>query len=821
LNVGIPMPHMNPSVTGTVTSYSVSPDLPPGLSIDTVTGRISGTPTEVSPRSPYVITARNAVGSTSFTLDITVLAAPPSALSYPSPVVLQEGKPMIAISPTVSGETTNFSISPELPDGLLIYFDTGQIVGMPVVSAPQTVYHVTAANSGGHVTFPLTLTVNPRDPPNYSHVMTFNSVNDAVWSAREQLLYLAIGSTARRHPNSVIAFDPTTGNIPKSVFAGSEPWSLGLADDESFLYVGLRGADEIKRYTLPALTHDLTILPDPTDRSIVPQFANRIAVAPGSPRTIAIELLDMQHRGLIGIRLFDDDVARDGPPNSDHLALSWGDDASTLLAKRTVGLLDDFLDTFSTNGTEVNLVNSQPLQIGRLRDGLPYYDGLVFTNFETVIDVASSQLVARLPAAVGHVIVDRPNGKAFYARIGEPTRLSIKSFDLTSYEGIEAVTNIGIPSGSPVRHMVRWGTDGLALTMKSGILLTLSGDFVTEGSAGTPMSEIPGGAHGTHLVVPAFEVLSTPANDIAWDAPRGVMYASVPSSAAANPGTIAVIDPATGMVMRHVPTTTNPGPLAISDDGQYLYVGEVNSFERFRLPDLELDLTVPLADGTPSAVEVAPGAPGTVAVACPGIIHVFDNATVRPNAALGHRVIWGEDASQIFILHSESSAFTLQTYLVSASGLTRTDNVDNKLTTMNPLAFRLDFEYSEGLIFGGTGVIYNPATRRLVGTLPIPLSAELPLSIFERQTTLGAMVIEADRDRAYYATFTDNPISTSGTGQILLLGFDTTTFTPVFRAAPVGISGAVTRLLRINPTTFAMRNGAGQISVVSSPDLAL
>jgi hypothetical protein len=67
---------LNPTVTGTVTSYAVSPTLPAGLSISTSTGVISGTPTAVSASASYTVTATNGTGSTTATVTIEVVAAP-------------------------------------------------------------------------------------------------------------------------------------------------------------------------------------------------------------------------------------------------------------------------------------------------------------------------------------------------------------------------------------------------------------------------------------------------------------------------------------------------------------------------------------------------------------------------------------------------------------------------------------------------------------------------------------------------------------------------------------------------------------------------
>ena len=74
--VGTPItPNSPTSSGGAVTAYSVSPDLPAGLSLDDDTGIISGTPTAVTAKASYTVTASNLTGSTTATLTITVNAA--------------------------------------------------------------------------------------------------------------------------------------------------------------------------------------------------------------------------------------------------------------------------------------------------------------------------------------------------------------------------------------------------------------------------------------------------------------------------------------------------------------------------------------------------------------------------------------------------------------------------------------------------------------------------------------------------------------------------------------------------------------------------
>jgi len=61
-----------PSVIGTVNSYSISPALPTGLTIDPTTGVISGTPTVAVAAANYIVTASNSGGPTTATINITV-----------------------------------------------------------------------------------------------------------------------------------------------------------------------------------------------------------------------------------------------------------------------------------------------------------------------------------------------------------------------------------------------------------------------------------------------------------------------------------------------------------------------------------------------------------------------------------------------------------------------------------------------------------------------------------------------------------------------------------------------------------------------------
>lgn len=138
-------------ITG-VKTFSVTPSLPTGLTMNSTTGVISGTPTVSLSSTTYTVTASDGSSSASATVSITVSAASATLVSVTPSSQSISGKVGIAISPTVAltvsqmTGTKSFSITPPLPAGITINSTTGVISGTASAAVSSVVHIITVAD---------------------------------------------------------------------------------------------------------------------------------------------------------------------------------------------------------------------------------------------------------------------------------------------------------------------------------------------------------------------------------------------------------------------------------------------------------------------------------------------------------------------------------------------------------------------------------------------------------------------------------------------------------------------------------------------------
>ena len=95
-------------------------------------------------------------------------------------------------------------------------------------------------------------------------------------------------------------------------------------------------------------------------------------------------------------------------------------------------------------------------------------------------------------------------------------------------------------------------------------------------------------------------VISQPANSIAYSASSGLVYAAVPSSAAANANTLLPINPYTGSAGSTISIGTNPTTVVASSDGTNLYavVNNTTGVQRYNVPTQTADQSFSVGGGS-------------------------------------------------------------------------------------------------------------------------------------------------------------------------------------------------------------------------------
>jgi PKD repeat protein len=157
--VGVAFSYQITASNGPIISYNAT-GLPAGLSVNTSTGLISGTPTTAGTYS-VTISATNSSGTGSATLTLTIKPPPPVITS----ATTASGTVGIAFSYqiTATNNPTSFNAT-GLPGGLTVNTTTGVISGTPTTAGTYTVT-ISATNAGGTGSATLTLTVVNPPPP--------------------------------------------------------------------------------------------------------------------------------------------------------------------------------------------------------------------------------------------------------------------------------------------------------------------------------------------------------------------------------------------------------------------------------------------------------------------------------------------------------------------------------------------------------------------------------------------------------------------------------------------------------------------------------
>ena len=443
-------------------------------------GAIRATTFVSSTRLRVILVAGDLATAGSF--DVTVVNAPPGGgTSGSRRVHVVVGTPTIVGLPSSGGHAgrPGFSLA---VDGQ--YFVNGAVVQWNGVDRPTTFRHGTrllAAISSDDVASPGVARITVRNPgvATVSNPVDFTvrslapaaitsqrsidlSANDVIYDPVSALLYASVPSTGGIYANSIVAIDPTTGQITKSVFVGSEPEIMAVSDDGQYLYVSLRGAFSVRRVNLGSFTAGLEFAVG--SGSLGNTIVEEILVVPGAPRKVVFSKRNLccspRHEGVF---VFDDGVQlpnrTPGHTGSNAIAFA-GRSASLLYGYNNEGGAGFF--TMIVDDAGVRIIHTIALAAGQRIIGA---GGRIYGTNGPIVD-------PELRLQTGSFNLDPfssgPNGLHVEPELGRALFLAgglITAFDINTMQQLGAVNAPGSitehPYGARLR-LARWGVDGLA-----------------------------------------------------------------------------------------------------------------------------------------------------------------------------------------------------------------------------------------------------------------------------------------------------------------------------------------------------------------------
>ena len=618
---------------------------------------------------------------------------------------------------------------------------------------------------------PPTPTPSPTPHPSFIRQIALNT-NDLVSSNATQKLYASVPSSQGSTGNSIAEIDPDIGSITSSVFIGSEPTHLALANDGATLYSALQGAGAVRSFNI--LTHTAGsqfAIGQETFGGVL--FASDVAVAPDNASVVAVP---RQMQGVSpsqsGVAIYDNGVRRPDT-QAGHISgsnfLAYSSSGSTLYGAGFSGLSKMTIDADG-----VAAVTNFPFNSGR---EIVHQNNLIYGSLGQVINGSTGTLVGTfsgLGFSSQSVAVDATNGRVFFL-VGEGASVQIKAYDINTFLPLGFIDIQGT-TGNP-ESLVRWGTNGLAFKTPNRVVLIQTPLVNTSVSVPSPTPTPSPTPSPSPPYIPTFvRRVEQRANNIVFSSATQALYASVPSSAGASGNSITKVTPDTGVVGPSTFVGSEPNRLAISSDGQTLYVhlDGANAMRRFDVVSQTPGLQFPISS-QPIDMEVVPGSPQSIAVSRGGGsgVVIFDDAVQRPNIGSGFLigpVEFGATPSVLYGYQSGSSGFDLVKYIIDASGATNVSSTGGLI-----IGFNDTLKFSNGFLYSGSGRVADPEAKILKGT-------------FQNLGSPNTVAVDEANNRAFYV---------SGSGpNVVLNAYDTNTFLHVGSFVIPGANGIPVNLVR-------------------------
>jgi VCBS repeat-containing protein len=547
-------------------------------------------------------------------------------------------------------------------------------------------YTVNTSVTGGG-TPPPDPTPDPEMPANI-HMTTLNlKAKDLIYDPQTQLIYASVPGAAGVLGNTLTPIDPVTGQVKPAVYVGSEPGKLAISPEGRVIYISVTGSAQVARFDTYTQSVTKTFSLGNDDWS-GPIMAYDMTVMPGAPNTVAIVRRYVDSYGA-GMAIYDDGVARTTMlPNEDVDSLEFSDSASTLYGYDQAANGSASFHILGANASGISLTSTHNNLITSSQAEIKFYQGKVYSTSGQVINISGTPAVAGTYSQSGEIA---PKTDVNRTVVLKGNILYLYNKDTFALLGTYTMPGISTSTGS----LISWGQNGLAFRSTSTdkvYVMTMDELMPTNPTplptpVEIPVVSPPAGLNVDPTVVSA-QAFSLDANDLTYDAPRNRLLASLNGFDYSHPNSVVAVNPSTGQVTSTLLSGNSPGVMAVSQDGQYLYVAK-NTPESIAQITLSTGATVrdiSIGD-TITDIDVMPGQPETIAVAVngnsSGDVMIYDAGVKRAGSTanyFGSSIAFNDDGTEIYQYNNATTGFDLYRLVVGASSLTKDYGVGSLFT---------------------------------------------------------------------------------------------------------------------------------------------
>ena len=139
-----------------------SSELPEGLNIDSGTGEITGTAIGNMSNTNFTIWMNDTtLGNFEFNVSFSILDGKPTVIYPESTYIFERDQEINPIAPSqIEGSIVNWTVVPDLPEGLYLGETNGTIYGTPSVNLTTSSYQLRVSSSGATRNIPFSFTIN-------------------------------------------------------------------------------------------------------------------------------------------------------------------------------------------------------------------------------------------------------------------------------------------------------------------------------------------------------------------------------------------------------------------------------------------------------------------------------------------------------------------------------------------------------------------------------------------------------------------------------------------------------------------------------------